>query len=1035
MNARMQEIESDAADVEALRVEPKCEDNLRLVEDREWTEAFLAGERRILKMIAKGESLVPILDAMCRLVEEMSSGSLATILLLDAEGQRLRHAAAPSLPASYTEGMGTIPVGPSVGSCGTAAYRREPVIVADIATDPLWTDYRDLPLAHGLQASWSTPIFSSDGCVLGTFAILSREPRSPAPLHHHIIEQITHLAAVAIERERTESALRQSEESSRRMAGELRRSEAYLAEAQRLSRTGSFGWNVATGELIWSAETFCILGYDRAQKADLGMVLRRVHPEDLALVQQMIDAGSREGIGLDFEHRLLMPDGSVKHLHVIAHPVRNSRGEVEFVGAVMDVTERKRGEALVAGEKRLLEMIARGVTLAPILEALCRFGEELSGDVLVSILLVSSDGRRLRHGAAPSLPKSYTAAIDGGLIGPSAGSCGTAAHRKEPVFVSDITTDPLWDQYRHLALQHGLRACWSTPIFSTASEVIGTFALYSRAPGEPTREQRNVIEQMTHLAAVAIERKRAEEALRQSESRFQGILEIAEDAIISVDSSQRILLFNQGAEKVFGYAATEVIGKPLDLLLPLRFAHAHRGHVEEFAKSPEVSRSMAQRREVFGRRKDGCEFPAEASIPKLVLGAEIVFTVILRDITERKEAAEALRASAQLARGQAEALARTLDALAKESAPERLVEHVLRTIIGQLDAHSSGVWLRGEAPGLVTFEFAFENGTLLTTSDAVLAKISPTLNIEDVWPWPEVFRTGRPSVLEDVREGPSFPWREHVLSLGVITILIVPMLIAGQVEGVIGIRFTQKRRFSPEEMELAQALANQAMLAIQLTRLSAQSRQSAVMAERYRIARDIHDTLAQGFTGVILQLEAVEEATSQKLAAKAGEHLTRASELAREGLREARRSVWALRPQTLEEKDLCEALRGLVQKMTAGTPVQADFDVRGKPRELPLDWEENLLRIGQEVLTNVLRHAQASKFHAHLAFDDGEIRLNLHDNGSGFDPAGRHDGFGLQDMRERVEGMGGQLSIQSAKGEGTTISIVLPLANAFHLAA
>ena len=250
MNARMQEIESDAADVEALRVEPKCEDNLRLVEDREWTEAFLAGERRILKMIAKGESLVPILDAMCRLVEEMSSGSLATILLLDAEGQRLRHAAAPSLPASYTEGMGTIPVGPSVGSCGTAAYRREPVIVADIATDPLWTDYRDLPLAHGLQASWSTPIFSSDGCVLGTFAILSREPRSPAPLHHHIIEQITHLAAVAIERERTESALRQSEESSRRMAGELRRSEAYLAEAQRLSRTGSFGWNVATGTRI-----------------------------------------------------------------------------------------------------------------------------------------------------------------------------------------------------------------------------------------------------------------------------------------------------------------------------------------------------------------------------------------------------------------------------------------------------------------------------------------------------------------------------------------------------------------------------------------------------------------------------------------------------------------------------------------------------------------------------------------------------------------------------------------------------------------
>ena len=558
MNAHVQEIANDAGAVEALRGELRREDSLRLVEDREWTDAFLAGERRILEMIAKGESLVPILDAMCRLVEEMSSGSLATILLLDADGKRLRHAAAPSLPASYTEGMGAIAVGPSVGSCGTAAYRREPVIATDIATDPLWTDYRALPLAHGLRASWSTPILSSEGRVLGTFAILSREPRSPAPLHHHIIAQITHLAAVAIERERTGSALRQSEERFRRMSGELRRSEAYLTEAQRLSRTGSFGWNVCQRGAGLVGGDYCILGYDRAQAPELEMVLRRVHPEDLALVRQMMDAASREATSLDFEHRLLMPDGSVKHLHVLAHPARNGLGDVEFVGAVMDVTERKRAEALVTGEKRLLETIARGVALEPILEALCRFGEEMSGNALVSILLVSSDGKSLRHGAAPSLPQSYTAAIDGGLIGPCAGSCGTAAYRREPVFVSDITTDPLWDQHRHLALQHGLRACWSTPIFSAAHEVMGTFALYSRKSGVPTLEQRNLIEQMTHLAAVAIERERAEEALR---------------------------------------------------------------------------------------------------------------------------------ASAQLARGQAEALTRTLDALARESAPDRLVEHVLRTITEQLDAY------------------------------------------------------------------------------------------------------------------------------------------------------------------------------------------------------------------------------------------------------------------------------------------------------------------------------------------------------------
>ncbi|MCX6927569.1 MAG: PAS domain S-box protein, partial [Verrucomicrobia bacterium] len=346
------------------------------------------------------------------------------------------------------------------------------------------------------------------------------------------------------------------------------------------------------------------------------------------------------------------------------------------------VDDREWTEAFLAGEKRILEMIARGVALTPILYALCRFGEELSGDVLVSILLVSSDGKSLRHGAAPSLPRSYTGAIDGGRIGPGAGSCGTDAYRREPVFVSDITTDPLWNQYRHLALQHGLRACWSTPIFSTASDVMGTFALYSREPGEPTPEQRNVIEQMTHLAAVAIERKRAEDALRQSESRFQGILKIAEDAIISVDSNQRIVLFNQGAEKAFGCAQTEVVGTSLELLLPQRFASAHREHLKEFGQSPDVARMMGQRREVFGRRKDGSEFPAEASISKLDLGGELVFSVILRDITERKRAAEALRASEKFARGQAEALTQTLDALARESAPDRLLEHVLRTMIG-----------------------------------------------------------------------------------------------------------------------------------------------------------------------------------------------------------------------------------------------------------------------------------------------------------------------------------------------------------------
>src|SRR2546427_6453695 len=173
--------------------------------------------------------------------------------------------------------------------------------------------------------------------------------------------------------------------------------------------------------------------------------------------------------------------------------------------------ERKRAEALLAGEKRLLEMIAKGNSLSMILDALCRLVEELSKGSLCSILLLDPDGNRLWHGAAPSLPKSYIDAIDGGFIGPAAGSCGTAAYRKEPVIVSDIAQDPLWADYRDLALPHGLRACWSTPVLASDGRLLGTFAIYSREPRSPTPQQQNIIEQITDLASIAIERKRAEE--------------------------------------------------------------------------------------------------------------------------------------------------------------------------------------------------------------------------------------------------------------------------------------------------------------------------------------------------------------------------------------------------------------------------------------------------------------------------------------------------------------------------------------------
>ena len=279
-------------------------------------------------------------------------------------------------------------------------------------------------------------------------------------------------------------------------------------------------------------------------------------------------------------------------------------------------------------------------------------------------------------------------------------------------------------------------------------------------------------------------------------------------------------------------------------------------------------------------------------------------------------------------------------------------------------------------------------------------------------------------MIDDIREGPNVPWRSHLVSQGIITILIVPMFIAGEAAGVIGIRFDRKREFRAEEIELAQALANQAMLAMQLTRLSEKSRRSAVVAERNRMAREVHDTLAQGFTGVIVQLEAAGEAMAQNRPAKVSSHLERAGELARESLQEARRSVKALRPQALEDNDLGWALQDLLVKITSGTAITAKLTVDGEPRLIPKEWENNLLRIGQEVLTNALR---ATEFHGRLSFCSQEVSLHLRDNGIGFDLDGQHEGCGLQGIRERAEAMEGKLAIQSENGQGVSISIILPL--------
>jgi signal transduction histidine kinase len=228
--------------------------------------------------------------------------------------------------------------------------------------------------------------------------------------------------------------------------------------------------------------------------------------------------------------------------------------------------------------------------------------------------------------------------------------------------------------------------------------------------------------------------------------------------------------------------------------------------------------------------------------------------------------------------------------------------------------------------------------------------------------------------------------------------------------------------------------------------LAAAEREGGRLAERQRLARDIHDTLAQGFVSIVLQLQAA-EAELPAGATEAREHLERARRTARDNLTEARRLVWDLRPQALAAAPLGEALGRLADRVAEETGLDATATVTGTPRPLSADTEVTLLRVTQEALANVARHAGAGRVAVTLSYMDGEAALDVRDDGSGFAPEGFGEpqggaptigaadghgqgpggGLGLRGMRERVEALGGRLAVESAPGAGTTIAVTVPV--------
>jgi signal transduction histidine kinase len=388
--------------------------------------------------------------------------------------------------------------------------------------------------------------------------------------------------------------------------------------------------------------------------------------------------------------------------------------------------------------------------------------------------------------------------------------------------------------------------------------------------------------------------------------------------------------------------------------------------------------------------------------------------------------ARTLERAVHTARGQRLALAHTLNAITPEASLDAVLAQTLEAMAEQLSVAQAELWLYQAESDTLSLQLARGPGGAVESAEQAAEGAAVAVRAGELPLWQALRAEQKPVATEDVANDARVLQRARALAQGTQALLYVPLLAGGQAAGFFGLHSSERRRFSAEDLELAQALAQQVTLTMQLAQLAEQGRQGAVLAERNRMAREIHDTLAQGFTGIVVQLEAAEDVLGEKDPA-ARAHLERARALARRSLAEARRSVYALRLPRLEREPLPSALRASVGALTAGTPLEVAWAIEAGWPALADELEQDLLRIGQEAAINTLKHAQARRLRVALSATAGEVRLEVSDDGRGFDPAASaNGGFGLLGMRERAERHGGTLEVNSQPGSGTTVRCRVP---------
>lgn len=696
-------------------------------------------------------------------------------------------------------------------------------------------------------------------------------------------------------------------------------------------------------------------------------------------------------------------------------------------GIIANALEHKRALERQAAQNRFLELLATGAGFSTTLHSLVEVIEEQWPGMEGLILLLDKDRQHLHYGAAVSLPQEYLDSIEGLKIGPLVGSCGTASHCKKRVIVEDIAVDPRWDGLRSLALKYGFRACWSEPVISSEGEVVATFAMYYRSPRAPTEDELRTIEMAAHLVGVAVEFKEAQDALKESQERFQAAAESANDLIYELDPVTGKLEWFGNIDAKLGYPTGHIPHTLEGFMRTLhpddhdRVLNAIKRHLATHEPFHEEYRLRDQDGDWRYWDDRGTAFWDEQDHAFKMVGA-------CTDITERIHAYQMLEQRVEERTRELRTLLNVLHNVTSTLELQPLLELILDQLRSVVDYTGASVMaLQGNALSVVAYR------GVIAQEQALQIRFSLDKDSANR----QVITEKRPIIISDTRQSSSEARSFQVsvkqrpdVPLGYIASWMgVPLIAHDTVIGMLSFDHSQPNHYTERHAALVMAFANEAAIAIENAQLYEQAQELAAVEERQRLARELHDSVTQSLYGVTLYAEAAARLLSGEQRERAEEYLHTLGVTAREALREMRLLIFELRPPLLEKEGLVNALRARLEAVEGRAGLQVHLDAQ-ENLHLPVEVEKEIYRIVQEALNNVLKHSEARSISIELRRTKDTMWVQVTDDGIGFDLRQDSYGMGLPGMRERVELLHGQLELESAPGEGTCVKISVPVGHA-----